>query len=143
MSTKEEGSQVEWTKVRTPLQYLALTHPKSLIIYGSVITAGSVTNRPYLVVIALVLAGLPQLAMLMLSVVDRKALKALGEDVTQHDVLSNPETHPALADAGPPLLSAEPHPNELGDISSPQAATFADTEPPKAASGSKTLPPAS
>lgn len=103
MSRKEDGNDTKWAKVRTPLQYLALTHRQLLIFYGSVITAGSVTNRPFLVTIALVLAGVPQLAMLLLSVVDRKALKALGEEVTQQRELPQQGMHAALPDAIPPF----------------------------------------
>jgi hypothetical protein len=84
MSTnKEEGGQARWAKVTTPLQYLALTHKQLLVFYGSVITVGTVTRQPILAGIALVLAGLPQLSMLLLSVVDREALKALGQDASQ------------------------------------------------------------
>jgi hypothetical protein len=87
MSTKQEGTQVQtkWANVTTPLHYLALTHKQLLVFYGSVITVGTVTQRPFLAGIALVLAGLPQLSLLLLSVVDREALAALGEDASQRN----------------------------------------------------------
>lgn len=99
MSTNEEGTpaQTKWAKVTTPLQYLALTHKQLLVFYGSVITVGTVTQRPFLASIALVLAGLPQLSMLVLSVVDREALKALGEDASQRKAVAEGEAKPETA----------------------------------------------
>jgi hypothetical protein len=97
MSTKEEGGQARWAKVATPLQYLALTNRQLLIFYGSVITVGSAMQRPLLVGFALFLAGLPQLSMLLLSAVNRDALKALGQDASKNPELQ--ELPPAAAGA--------------------------------------------
>lgn len=100
MSTNEKDSQARWTKVTTPLQYLALTHKQLLVFYGSVITVGTVTQRPFLAGMALVLAGLPQISMLLLSVVNRDALKALGEDASRRN---------APVEGGTKLEAAEVH----------------------------------
>jgi hypothetical protein len=77
----EDEKRPRWLRVKTPLQYLALTHRQLLVFYGSVITLGTVTRSSVLIAVPLVLAGLPQLSILLLSVVDRQALKALSEDV--------------------------------------------------------------
>lgn len=111
MSTKEEGGQPKWVNVTTPLQYLALTHKQLLVFYGSVITVGTVTQRPVLAGIALVLAGLPQLSMLLLSVIDREALKALGEDASRGIAAPEGGTKPegeSLPPPGPPATPMEP-----------------------------------
>jgi hypothetical protein len=113
MSTnKEESGQAKWAKVTTPLQYLALTHKQLLVFYGSVITVGTVTRQPILAGIALVLAGLPQLSMLLLSVVDREALKALGQDASQRIAVSEGGVKPD--GEAPPPQSSPATPLELG-----------------------------
>ncbi|HEX5870535.1 MAG TPA: hypothetical protein VFY65_08975 [Longimicrobium sp.] len=124
MSTREEGGQPKWVKVTTPLQYLALTHKQLLVFYGSVITAGIVAQRPVLAGIALVLAGLPQLSMLLLSVVDREALKALGEDANNRTAAPDAGMHP-----GGPAPSPRPLP-------SPPVVTGGD-EPLRSARGTE------
>jgi hypothetical protein len=98
MSTQEESGQPRWAKVATPLQYLALTHRQLLFFYGSVITVGSAMQRPVLVGFALFLAGLPQLSMLLLSAVNRDALKALGQDASKNP---EPQELPPAAPGAP------------------------------------------
>jgi hypothetical protein len=80
MDASRTGAPNRWSGVTTPLQYLALTHRPLLAFYGTVIMIASPAHLTALVCGVLALAGLPQLWILMLSVVNRDALVALGQD---------------------------------------------------------------
>lgn len=113
MSTKQ--NQGASPKVTTPLQYLALTNRQLLIFYGSVITVGSATQKPFLVVLALLLAGLPQVSMLLLSVLDREALKALGEDASKPTEVPATSSDAIELSATGPQISERPSTSMTSD----------------------------
>jgi hypothetical protein len=97
METTTDGQRPGTSDVKTVLQYLVRTHRQLLVFYGSAFTVGSATNRPLIAGAALVMAGLPHLCMIVLAVVDRDALKALGSDYSQPGPDQQPETPSRMA----------------------------------------------
>lgn len=80
MSEQRDRKPRSPLEVKTALQYFAHTNVQLGVICGSAMTYGAATNRTVIVVVASVLAALPTVSIIVLSVMDRDALRALMGD---------------------------------------------------------------